>query len=181
MAAEDDAERRIAGCATSATPAERITCLERHVRELAGSPAPAAADVVKPPAPVQAPAATHAPAPTVAAGEAADAAAPAVSPGPAPAVELGAEQVEARRRGADEPATRVAATAVNFRFIGYERLLVELDNGQVWRQIDGDRVSVERALRNVESFDVEMWATKLGGYRMRILPLNRTIRVERLR
>src|SRR5690606_1147899 len=124
VAAQDDAERRIAGCAASATPAERIACLERHVRELAGSPAPAAAGDVEPPAPAPAPApqVTDAPAPTATEDAPVDTAGPAASPAPAavPAVELGAEQVEARRRGGDAPATRVTATAVDFRFDGYE-------------------------------------------------------------
>lgn len=69
---------------------------------------------------------------------------------------------------------------VDFRFVGYRRLMVQLENGQIWRQIDGDRTSVERGLRDAGSFEVEMWATGLGGYRMRILPLEKTIRVERL-
>ena len=98
---------------------------------------------------------------------------------PPVAAGLGAEQVEDREPSADE-AARVRAAVVDFRFVGYRRLMVRLENGQVWRQLDGDRTSVERGLRDAESFEVEMWATRLGGYRMRILPLGRTIRVERL-
>lgn len=104
---------------------------------------------------------------------------PAPRPGNAPAaeIELGAEQVDEH----EEETPAVRATVVDFRFVGYRRLLAQLDNGQVWQQIEGDRVSVQRGLRGEESFEVEMWATRLGGYRMRIVALDRTIRVERLR
>lgn len=94
---------------------------------------------------------------------------------------LGSEQVEARNRSKSEDAAVVHATVVDFDFVGYRRLLVQLDNGQIWRQIDGDRTSVERELRNETSFDVELWGTGLGGYRMRIAELDRTLRVERLK
>jgi hypothetical protein len=97
------------------------------------------------------------------------------------AAQLGEEQVEARDRTKSEAPATLRATVIDFDFVGYQRLLVQLDNGQIWRQIDGDRTSVERDLRDETSFDVEMWGTALGGYRMRILALDRTIRVERLK
>lgn len=90
---------------------------------------------------------------------------------------LGLERVE---ETANEGA-RYTATVVAFDVVGYRRLLVELENGQVWRQIDGDRRDVSRGLRGEETFEVELWQTGLGGYRMKIGPLDRTIRVDRVR
>jgi hypothetical protein len=147
----------IADCASRASQDARISCLEAALHQLAGGEVAA-----EPPTASPAPPETHS------ANE--DEA----------AAGLGQEQVEARNRSKSEAPVTLRATVVDFDFVGYQRLRVQLDNGQVWRQIDGDRTSVERGLRNETSFDVEMWETSLGGYRMRILPLERTIRVERL-
>jgi hypothetical protein len=183
-------EEGIARCAAASSPEERIACLEDTLRQLAGA-SPAAAVPAGPaatPAPEEperrATASTPPPAaeerPGATPGEQPPARPAPASPMGTPEAELGAEQVEARSRTQDEEAPRVHATVVDFRFVGYSRLMVQLDNGQVWRQIDGDRESVERGLRDNDTFEVEMWPTKLGGYRMRILSLERTIRVERL-
>ncbi len=145
----------IARCAASSSKDLRIACLEDALREL-GAEGVVAASV------------------SSSAGEP-EIAAP-------PAVELGQEQVEPRETKTVEDEKAISATVVEFRFVGYRRLLVRLDSGQVWRQIDGDRTSVQRGLRNQQSaFPVELWSASLGGYRMRIIPLNRTIRVERVR
>jgi hypothetical protein len=93
---------------------------------------------------------------------------------------LGAEQVINRDRRDDED-DQLEATVVAFDFVRYQRLRVQLDNGQVWRQVDGDRVDVTRELHADSKFDVELWKTGLGGYRMRIVALDRTLRVQRLK
>jgi hypothetical protein len=188
-----DVEARIEHCAARPTPAERIACLEENLRELGGAartPMPLPSNTASAPAPLPEHATpTDAPSPqadtpradTTPAPSGPDAAPDAQEPRAGAAVELGAEQVAARERARPAEAAPVRATVTEFRFFGYRRLMVRLDNGQVWQQIDGDRTSVERGLRDSGSFDVEMWPTRLGGYRMRILPLDRTIRVERVR
>ncbi|MGH9897187.1 MAG: hypothetical protein ACREA0_35370, partial [bacterium] len=95
--------------------------------------------------------------------------------------ELGLEQVTAQTRRKGDAEAAVSATVVAFDFVGYRRLRVQLDNGQIWRQTDGDRPDVTTGLRGARTFDVELWRTRLGGYRMRIEPLNQTIRVNRLK
>jgi hypothetical protein len=70
---------------------------------------------------------------------------------------------------------------VAFDFVGRNKLRVRLVNGQVWRQIDADRGDFQAMLRNQEGFEVELWQTGLGGYRMRILPTSKTVRVQRLK
>ncbi len=182
-------DETIADCASLESKDARIACLEHALRQLddGGDVASTAepveggtpqehvpvdpAPVEKPLPPVEAVQAAEPPAPETGAADKAD----------PPLAQLGSEQVKARNRSQAEDATAVRATVVDFDFVGYRRLLVQLDNGQIWRQIDGDRTSVERELRNETSFDVELWGTGLGGYRMRIAELDRTLRVERLK
>ena len=95
--------------------------------------------------------------------------------------ELGAEQVARHSESRAKPEVPVRASVVSVDFVGYQRLVVELDNGQIWRQTNGDRANVARDLRNEETFQVELRRTGLGGYRMYLVPLDRTIRVERLK
>lgn len=95
------------------------------------------------------------------------------------AAELGAEQVAVRESRDDETLV-VQAMVISHREVGYQKLRVELDNGQIWQQTNGDRQRVLRKLRNSPQFDVELWGTKTGGYRMHIPSQNLTIRVERL-
>lgn len=92
---------------------------------------------------------------------------------------LGEEQLDDPT--ADKSKKRILTHVVSFDFVAIERLRVRLENGQVWRQTDADRPKLSLKLRKLESFDVEMWKTGLGGYRMNILPIGRTVRVKRLR
>jgi len=80
-----------------------------------------------------------------------------------------------------DKSARIRATAVSFKFVGRNKLRVELDNGQVWRQNNSDRPNLYPSLRRLETFDVEMWQTWQDTYRMHIPAASRTIRVERLR
>ncbi|MCP5145636.1 MAG: hypothetical protein H6978_12585 [Gammaproteobacteria bacterium] len=68
---------------------------------------------------------------------------------------------------------------VGFREYVPGLLEIELDNGQVWRQISGDAARVR--LTSTEPQAVEMWSSWAGGYRMRLVDSERTLRVERLR
>ena len=102
-------------------------------------------------------------------------------PSPSSMDDFGSEQVERRSEGRSGDDVPVSAKVVAFDVVGYQRLRVELDNGQVWRQTNGDRADVLRDLRGQQTFDVELRRTGLGGYRMHIEPIDRTIRVERLK
>jgi|GEM_PF-761720 len=93
--------------------------------------------------------------------------------------ELGAEQV-ALLRGEKQEVPRVTAMVIEHSEVGYQKVRVRLDNGQVWQQTDGDRVRVIRKLRDDPTFAVELWQTKSGGYRMHIPSKNITLRVRRL-
>ena len=73
------------------------------------------------------------------------------------------------------------ATVVAFDFVRSEKLRVTLNNDQVWRQTDADRLNHYRSRRRLEAFDDEMWETGLGGYRMLIKPTKQIVRVQRLK
>ena len=92
---------------------------------------------------------------------------------------LGQEQLD--NPDAEKLDKRLSTHVVSFDFVAIERLRVRLENGQVWRQTDADRPKLSLSLRKLESFDVEMWKTGLGGYRMKILPTGKTVRIKRLR
>jgi len=94
--------------------------------------------------------------------------------------ELGAEQVspgEDVGRNAD----RISARIVSFDVVGVGSLRFWLDNGQVWRQIGNDDQNIRRKIRKMEDIPVEMWQSRTGGYRMRIVSIDRTVRVKRLK
>jgi hypothetical protein len=95
--------------------------------------------------------------------------------------ELGSEQVARRSEARPDVEGGVSATVVAFNVVGYRKLLLELDNGQIWRQTNGDRADVAWDLRDERNFDVELRRSGLGGYRMYLAPIDRTIRVERVK
>ena len=137
-------------------PLERIACLEAAVLTLAAAApkVPAAANAT------------------------------AASPGPqSDAATIGAAQVEALARTRDEHIDSLAAArglaVEKFAKVGYRQLEVRLKNGQVWRQIRGDvqdiRVSASR------NPTVDIMESSLGGYRLSLNEIQRTIRVRRIR
>ncbi len=107
---------------------------------------------------------------------------PATAPeGATRSIDLGAEQVSAResRGRPSEPLPRMNAAVRSVEVIPFRRLQVTLDNDQVWRQIRGDTQRINE--RRAREQTVEIWESNLGGYRMRLNEMERTIRVERIR
>jgi hypothetical protein len=190
----DDNDDVIAQCARHEVKDERIACLESELRRIAGrmeTPVtergalprhPADEDRVKAPeaatsqlvvpekaSPPAIPEATAPPAARTDEGQAAT------------RKELGSEQVARRSEARPDVEGGVSATVVAFNVVGYRKLLLELDNGQIWRQTNGDRANVAWDLRDERNFDVELRRSGLGGYRMYLAPIDRTIRVERVK
>ena len=191
-----DNEEVITQCAAHAVKDERIACLETELRRIAGRVGNPAADPAGLPAP------SSSDDPVKAADDARSQAAvpvevspPGVSATAAPPAattraadgqaveknELGSEQIARHSEAAPDAKRPVGAIVVAFNVVGYRKLLVELDNGQIWRQTNGDRADVAWDLRDERTFDVELRRSGLGGYRMYIAPIDRTIRVERVR
>lgn len=187
-------------CRQAAGDAERIACLEAALsRQSQGLEAPGTppADAAEDGVPV----ALEAPDPSAVSeipegnGNAHNAAAPAsdqtrANPVPQPrsrsgepaAADIGAEQL-ARRRGQDDEKDPLASASdlavASFDYVPYNRLQVTLENGQVWLQITGDTQRIRASLRKNRTVDIE--ESSLGGYKLRLNEMSRTIRVERVR
>ncbi|MDZ7684871.1 MAG: hypothetical protein U5O39_07545 [Gammaproteobacteria bacterium] len=100
---------------------------------------------------------------------------PPSAPAEDTASDLGAEQL----RGEEEPAPAIARglPVKEYSTVWYRRLQVHLENGQIWRQIEGDTQSVRANLRKNQSVDIEH---ALGGYKLHLNEMRRTIRVRRI-
>jgi hypothetical protein len=94
------------------------------------------------------------------------------------AAELGSEQVTER---STPKGTRIPTTVVKFEMVGTGRLRFTLDNGQVWQQTGDDDDGINRKLRKFETVPGEMWQARSGGYRIYLTPIDRTVRVKRLK
>ena len=113
---------------------------------------------------------------------------PSPAPEPTPAVtdateEVGVEQVVARTQTQEE---RIAAlkrarglAVAKYDELAHGRLQVTLENGQVWRQIRGDTQTVNATLKKNQTVDIS--ESSLGGYKLRLNEMQRTIRVQRIR
>jgi hypothetical protein len=160
---------------------ERIACLEAAITALMSQTTVAAA----PPAPQDSEmaAAPAVPAPVQVAESDAGEAAHDIPAG------LGAEQVVARqeretKEGRENRKTRIKAEAFEARIVDFARtaagrLIIVLDNGQVWAQRLGDSQDVR--LRDGDKPDVTIRRGALSGYRMELSDPNVTIVVERLK
>lgn len=193
-AAGQDAIER---CRQAAGDAERIACLEAALSGQSRVPeAPDAAEEREPVSP-------DVPEPVAAAAsrdrddDARNDAEPApgsnrtqVNPDPRPrsgsgepaAADIGAEQL-ARRRGRDGETNSLASASdlavASFDYVPYNRLQVTLENGQVWLQLTGDTQHIRASLRKNRTVDIEK--SSLGGYKLRLNEMRRTIRVERVK
>lgn len=191
-----ESEDAIARCAKIASVGDRILCLENGLREASPVTGEQSGHDARTADPV---AGTPAPEPEPHAGTAAESAngldqRPAESPtsvapeseaaAPAATVsEIGAEQVESRNLTRDE---RIAAlesaenlAVLSYGTVPYERLVVELENGQVWRQIKGDVQRIRVDLERNQTVDIS--ESRFGGYQLRLNEIRRTIRVERIK
>lgn len=111
-----------------------------------------------------------------------------VADAPKPAVtkdtSLGAEQVAARtssKDGSRPENERSTFNVASTRTVPYKKLEVTLENGQVWLQSNGDSRDIYVPKRYRDSLTVEIWRASLGGYRMHLKEIKKTIRVRRLK
>lgn len=145
-------------CRTETSDAARIACLERAIYRLTADPAPQE-EPVSPSA--------------------------AVTAEPPAVTGIGAEQVESRiERENPAPREEADAAAERANVIGFARnvrgkLILVLDNGQVWAQRESDDEDVVLVVGEV--YPVEIGEGFMSGYRMRFLDQRRILRVERLR
>jgi hypothetical protein len=90
---------------------------------------------------------------------------------------LGAEQVATNETRPET--TRVSARVVDSTLVGYRQLQVELDNGQIWRQVQHEEPWDD--ILNDDPDEVELWPSRFGGYRMLVVNAGLTMNVERVR
>jgi Zn-dependent M28 family amino/carboxypeptidase len=98
-------------------------------------------------------------------------------------VGIGAEQVIARNRTAEEINDSLQA-AFGLRVAAYEagpygKLIITLENGQVWRQIKGDTQQIKVDLDRNQTVDIT--ESPISGYKLRLNEMRRIIRVERVK
>ena len=182
-------------CELAVSAELRIACLERALQEAYGAAGPSDSPAATDASPLQletrpgderaGPAESSAAAPEEHAAQAegsdTGSAPERIEPVSRSAESLGSEQVTARersRRAAEEPA-RMVAKVRHFDVVPYQRLQVELDNGQIWRQIQGDTQRI--TIRRNRDVTADVWESNMGGYQMRLNEIGRTIRVERLK
>ncbi len=108
----------------------------------------------------------------------------AVDPVPnAVPVGIGAEQVIASTQTSEELRESLEAarglSVASYDHVPYERLLVILENGQVWRQIKGDTQNIRVDLKRNQTVDIT--ESSLGGYKLQLNEMRRTVRVERIK
>ena len=98
-------------------------------------------------------------------------------------VGIGAEQVIARTPTIEERHDALEQSldqkVASYSYVPYERLVVRLENGQVWRQIKGDTQRIRVDLRRNQTVDIS--EASMSGYKLRLNEIRRTIRVERVR
>jgi len=95
---------------------------------------------------------------------------------------IGAEQVIAKTQTREELRENLKAAGglqvASYDQVPYERLLVILENGQVWRQIKGDTQKIRVDLKRNQTVDIT--ESSLGGYKLQLNEMRRTVRVERV-
>ena len=66
-----------------------------------------------------------------------------------------------------------------YEWVPYERMVVYFENGQVWRQINGDTQKIRVSLKRNQTVDIT--ESSISGYKMQLNEMRRSVRVERIR
>ena len=171
VAGADSPHPAVETCRTAVSDAERISCLEEALEKKVERDADASRRA----------AATG----NVQERAAREPSRAAVNPAaePAPVEGIGADQVRLRKQSAaDIEASLESASGLRvarYREVPYRRLQIELENGQVWRQIAGDTQRLRVDLERNQTVDID--ESRISGYKLRLNEIKRTIRVERIR
>jgi hypothetical protein len=175
-------------CSAKPNAKERLACYDAIAQRLrAGeavaapvaavpaAPAPVAvAPAVAPVAPAPVAAAPVAPAPVAAAPV------PAAAPAAAPEAQFGAEALKKETRaatGQPEPLDEIHGVIAKLAFSPIGRAIVTLDNGQVWRQVEGDTDH----FKGKQGETATVARALLGSYNLTVEGRNQMIKVQRVR
>jgi poly-gamma-glutamate capsule biosynthesis protein CapA/YwtB (metallophosphatase superfamily) len=163
LAQPADLNARLLACRAIGEVTARAACYDRLVDALR-PPVPAVSAPLSPaiasPPPVPPPAA----------------AAPASPVLSQPAARFGAESLprEKREPGVPPPPDEIIAKAVSVRADANDYVIVTLDNGQTWRQTDG------QTLRVLPGAEVKIRSGLIGSYLMSLVGSNRSVRAKRI-
>jgi hypothetical protein len=95
---------------------------------------------------------------------------------------IGASQVIARTQTQEEKLEQLekaeGLVVASYDKVPYEKLMVTLENGQIWRQITGDTQIIRVDLKRNQTVNIE--ESSLSGYKLRLNEMRRTIRVQRV-
>lgn len=176
-------EFSIGMCAAKTNAKERLACYDAIAQRLRAGEVSAAAPAPAAPAPVAA-APTPAPvAPPVTAPTTAPAPAPAAPVAAAPQqpeAQFGAEYLKKESRaaaGQPEPLDEIHGVITKLAFSLTGRAIVTLDNGQVWRQVEGD---TDR-FKGKEGETAKVARAFLGSYSLTVESRKQLIKVQRVR
>jgi len=91
------------------------------------------------------------------------------------------EEAEVAKQEAPAPLDEVLfAKPVDITYDALGRFMVVLDNGQIWRQIEGDSTT-SRFKRNAAENEIRIERGSLGSYNLFINDLNRSVKVRRIK
>jgi hypothetical protein len=152
-------------CLKIADAAERLACYDRLSRPAAAPPPPMTA-------PAPAGSSPYGPVPSHSFG------APAATSQTTPQ-QFGSEQLPASRQSRARTLNRIAANVVSFSAGPTGRFTVELDNGQVWKQIEGDETFARYDKRTTRTALISRGV--LGSYDLTFNDRNAVFKVMRVR
>ena len=96
------------------------------------------------------------------------------------AEEFGAEVLpQEREKKKSERLSEITSGVAAIDVVRYDKLVITLDNGQVWRQLNSDSETV-LVPGDPQQYSVKIKRSFMGSYRMTIKELRRTIRVTRV-
>ena len=162
QSARDEAADAAIACLDIGDPAERLACLEEATREIK---------------------ATRIRQETAEEASAAEASGGVIAAENATGDELfGAEALRSikRARQQKDRAARLDANVAGIRVGPLKNVTVTLGNGQVWRQLEGDR-TVIRPRERESGYTVTITKGAFGNYWMKINEIDRMIRVKRIK
>ncbi len=99
----------------------------------------------------------------------------------APEADFGGERLRARKEQREKGRRQsLTAQIVEIVVNPFDKVTVTLDNGQVWRQLDGDDRTVLFPADGPEVYTAQIKQGLFGNYMMKIVERDRTIRVRRI-
>jgi hypothetical protein len=162
--AQDSLSAQLTACLPISGMLQRLACYDRVAHSL--GPAPRSAPVQRPLA--------SAPPPVAYVPPVAAAAPPVMAA--APPTGLGSERLPRTASAVPRRAQELIANVASVTYDPRSRFTITLDNGQVWRQLEGDTT----VLQGAQNATVRISRGALGSYDLNVVGRNATYRVLRL-